>query len=259
MIVAIQPRMRDMYTNAMQLLDVIGFGEAIAVDDKVDLNPVAGVMTVAMPSSLAAAIAPLEHLVPSIRDHFLGVMRTVRERTKEKIFGLHPELFASVMFYTHNGPEEKNGFKFYQRLNVALRSRIRDNAKPYFGYLRMLVEALRELPSHKGLVHRGVAGIDLTDRFPIGKPVRVWEVLSVSKQRRVAEGFASFGNKPHQTLFVIETGGVAVLGSLSLFPTEEECLFLPGTAFVATKAEYVGTRAVIYLTHRAEDVTVLYK
>jgi hypothetical protein len=82
----------------------------------------------------------------------------------------------------------------------------------------------------------------------------MWEVLSVSKQKHVAEGFAFNG-----TLFVIETPRVAELGNLSVYPNEEECLFLPGTAFVATKAEKAGSRAVIYLTHRADDVTKLYK
>jgi hypothetical protein len=167
-----------------------------------------------------------------------------------------------VLFYTLDDPQ-KTGCKFYQRLNVALRSRIRDNAKPYFGYLRMLVEALRLLPIHKDLVYRGVSGIDLIDKFPIGKPVRVWEVQSVSKKKHVAEGFASYGNKPQQTFFVIETSSVAVLGSLSLYPAEEECLFLPGTAFVATRVEKVrsvsGERILIHLTHLAEDVTKLYK
>jgi hypothetical protein len=186
-------------------------------------------------------------------------MQNVRERAKDPSVTLAKELIAAVLFYTHNGPGEKNGCKFYQRLNFALRSRNRDNAKPYFGFIHMLVEALGKLPRHKGVVYRGVAGIDLTDKFSIGKPVRVWEVMSVSKQKRIAEDFASVGNKDQQTLFVIETESVSVLGSLSLYPEEEECLFLPGTAFVATKAEYVGTRAVIYLTHRAEDVTVLYK
>jgi hypothetical protein len=114
------------------------------------------------------------------------------------------------------------------------------------------------MPRHKGFVYRGIAGLDLTSKFPIGKPVRVWEVQSVSKKKRIAEGFASQGNKAQQTLLVIETQGVAELGWLSLYPIEEECLFLPGAAFVATRVERVGVRDVIYLTHRTEDVTKIY-
>jgi hypothetical protein len=258
MIEAIQPRMRDMYTNAMQLLDVIGFGMALAVDNKVDLNPVAGVLAVEMPTSLTDAIAPLKQLVPSITEYLLDVMRKVQSRAKDPSVTLPKELLAAVLFYTFDDPQE-TGCKFYQQLNTALRSRVRDNAKPYFGYLRMLVEALSKLPSHKGLVYRGISGIDLTDKFPLGKPVRVWEVLSVSKKRHVAESFASHGSNGNQTLFVIETSNVAVLGSLSLYPDEEECMFLPGTALVATKVECNGARAVIHLTHLAEDVTALYE
>jgi hypothetical protein len=258
MIAAIQPRMRDMYANGMQLLDVIGFGEAVAIDDRVDLNPVAGALTVTRPTALSEAIAPLKQLVPSITEYLLDVMRDVQRLGSDPSVTLPKELLAAVLFYTQDDPQN-TGCKFYQRLNMALRTRIRDKAKPYFGYLRMLVEALQQLPSHTGMVYRGVADIDLSKRFPVGKPVRVWEVQSVSKQKHIAEGFASLGNKTKQTLLIIEAHGVATLGPLSLYPIEEECLFLPGTAFVATKVEKVGPRAVIYLTHCAEDVTVLYQ
>ena len=152
--------------------------------------------------------------------------------------------------------------RFEQRLNAALRSRKLVNVQPYFGYLRMLLEALRQLDTHSGVVYRGIAGFDLTDKFPIGRRVRVWEVMSVSKAEYVAEGFASHGNKAQQTLLVIETASVPVLGHLSLFPIEQECLFAPGSAFVATRVERdaaVPGRAVIYLTHQAEELEKIYQ
>jgi hypothetical protein len=259
MIAAIQPRMRDFFVNAAELLDELGFSEAVFAECEDAFNSLDGLLLAPMPSSLAVAVIPFKLRVPNTVSRMIYALEEAAARCEAGTSIVSHELLAAVLFYTHNGPGEMNGCKFYQQLNVALRSRVRGNAKPYFGYLRMLVEALSKLPSHKGLVYRGVAGIDLTDKFPIGKPVRIWEVLSASKKRQVAEGFASYGNKAQQTFFVIDTPGVAMLGSLSLYPLEEECLFLPGTAFVATKAEYVGGLAVIHLAHRAEDVTVLYK
>jgi hypothetical protein len=262
-LVSIQPRVREMYACAVDLHDKISFGDAVAVDGGVSLNPVAGVLSLSVPSSLAAAVAPLREPVPSIPECLLHIMDIVDRRSKSKATTIPPELLASLLLYSLDDLL-RTGCKFYQRLNAALRTRIRDNAKPYFGYLRMLVDALGHLPSRSGTVYRGIGGIDLTDKFPIDKPVRVWEVMSVSLNKHVAENFASFGLHPTQTILVIETPSVHLFGSLSLSPAEEECLFLPGSAFVATKAERVAieggrTRAVIYLTHRPEDVTVLYK
>jgi hypothetical protein len=207
---------------------------------------------------LAAAVVQLRDAVPSISEGLLVAMDLVKSRRKCKTVVLHPELLAALVLYTLED-FMGTGCKFYQLLNVALRSRIFGKTKPYFEYLRMFIDALGHLPIYKGAVYRGISGFDLTGKFPIGKPVRVWEVWSVSKSRNVAESFASRDGKSQQTLCIIETQRVAELGNLSAYPSEEECLFLPGTAFVATKAERVGSRAVIYLTHRVEDVKVLYK
>jgi hypothetical protein len=241
----------------MELMDVLSFGNAVMIEGEDDINPMAGLLSTAMPSSLAAAVVTLKH-VPSVALHMMCAIDAAIMKSKFSNFTISLELVATVILYTQEDPNQ-SGHKFYQQLNIALRSRFWDNARPYFGFLRMLVEALRHLPSHRGIVYRGIAGVDLTKKFPIGKHVRVWEVQSVSKQRRISESFASSGNRPEQTLLIIETHGVAALGPLALYVGEEECLFLPGTAFVATKAEYVGSRAVIYLKHRAEDVTMLYK
>jgi hypothetical protein len=249
--------MREMYLSAMELLDVIGFGKAVAIEGEGDINPIAGLLTVTIPSSLAAAVVTLQH-VPSVAPHMLCAVNTATKRSQTTKFTISHELVAAVILYTQED-SSLLGLQFYQHLNATLRARIRDNAKPYFGYLRMLVEALQRLPSHQGFVYRGIAGVDLTDIFPIGEPVRVWEVMSVSMQRRVAEGFASSGNKSQQSLLVIETQCVAVLGTLALYVGEEECLFLPGSAFMATRVERVGPRAVIHLKHRAEDITKIYR
>jgi hypothetical protein len=243
----------------MGLLDVIGFQEAIvAHDDNFDMNPVAGSLSVAMPASLADAIAPLRDLVPSIAEHHLNVVKAVREHLKDNTDSAFREQVSAILLFTHDDPKN-TGCKFYQQLNVALRSRIRDKAKPFFGYLQMMSSALQRLPVYKGTVYRGIAGVDLSSKFSVDKPVRVWEVQSVSKKRGVAVTFARQGGKSPMTLLAIETSGVPELGSLSLFPDEEECLFLPGSMFVATKIEKDGSFAVIYLLHRAEDVTKFYK
>lgn len=226
-----------------------------------DPNPVAGVLASPLLPSLGIAVADLEAHVPSVTVYLLGVLKRAYTLHKVHDLALSVEHVATVLLYTL---EDTLGTrcKFYQRLNAALRSRKLDNVLPYFGYLRMLLEALRQLEKHSGVVYRGIAGFDLTDKFPIGRRVRVWEVMSVSKAEDVAEGFASHGNNAQQTLLVIETPSVPVLGHLSLFPLEQECLFAPGSAFVATRVERdaaVPGRAVIYLTHQAEELEKIYQ
>lgn len=262
MLEAIHPRIAELRKCGQELLDVLGFSEAVAVDGVVgDLNPVAGVMIIPPPTSLSAAIAGLKALVPSITEYLLEVMEDARMLHATYTLAVSLELVATVLFYTLEDTK-LTGCNFYSKLNVALRSRLRENAKPYFGYLRMLLEALRQLDPHEGTVYRGIAGFDLTAKFPIGQRVRVWEVQSVSKLKKEAEKFASRGNKPQQTILVIKTQGVPVLGYLSLYPGEEECLFAPGSAFVASKVEQdpaVPGRVVIHLTHQAEALEQIYQ
>ena len=200
----------------------------------------------------------LDQLVPSIIVYIMQIMKDSRDMIKSHRLTLSIELVATILLYTHDDPRN-TGCKFYKTLNAALRSRQRDNVKPYFGYLRMLIEALSHMEVFVGAVYRGIAGIDLSDAFPIEKRVRVWELMSVSKLKSVAEGFASYGSKPQHTVLVIETRGVRVLGHLSKYPTEQECLFLPGSAFIATRVVKEGHRTVIYLQHQEEDIEVLYR
>jgi hypothetical protein len=123
----------------------------------------------------------------------------------------------------------------------------------------MFLDALQLLPMHEGIVYRGIHGVSLHTIFKMGEKVRVWELMSTSKLRSVAEAFARKGSKPQQTLFEIETKSVAFLGGYSKYPDEQECIFPPGSAFKVVGLEKNGALTIIKLKHISEVINKLYE
>jgi hypothetical protein len=107
-------------------------------------------------------------------------------------------------------------------------------------------------------VYRGIAGIDISANFPVGLPVRIWELMSTSEELEIARIFEDEGGSPTKTRLVITTPGVRQVAHFSKFPDERECLFLPGSTFVTEKIEFEGQLAIVTLRHVPEDLDVYF-
>jgi hypothetical protein len=116
---------------------------------------------------------------------------------------------------------------FYRTLNACLRHRNRDTIKPFFSYLRLLLEALRQLPSQKRTVYRGVK-LDLSAKFREGDEPVWWSVSSTSTTMKVLQSKEFCGDDGPRTVFVVEAAHARDIASFSAFASEEELILLPG-------------------------------
>jgi uracil DNA glycosylase len=155
------------------------------------LPPIVGVLA----SPLVAFLDAVGPLMPEVaglefyarRSHQYG------QQSAATSGGLSADEIAAVFLYTTES-------LFYRRLNAALRDPDRDKAKPFFGYLRLLLSALPKLKSYSGSLWRGVAA-DVRGQYPRGGTVTWWGVSSCTAKRSVASSF--IGSSGRRTLFEV--------------------------------------------------------
>ena len=116
---------------------------------------------------------------------------------------------------------------FYKTLNACLRNRDRDAIKPFFSYLRLLLEALRQLPKQKRTVYRGVK-LDLSAKFKKGDEPVWWSVTSTSTTMEVLQSKDFCGQDGPRTVFVVQASHARDIAAFSAFASEEELILLPG-------------------------------
>jgi hypothetical protein len=92
---------------------------------------------------------------------------------------------------------------FYRTLNACLRNRDRACITPFFSYLRLLLEALRQLPAQKRTVYRGVK-LDLSAKFRKGDEPVWWSVTSTSTTMEVLQSKEFCGDEGPRTVFVVQ-------------------------------------------------------
>lgn len=188
------------------------------------------------------AVGPLVSAVPGLdfylkRAHQYGQLQAARPGTD-----LSADEIAAVYLYTTES-------SFYRRLNGVLRDPNRDHAKPYFGYLRLLLTALPKLAGYTGSLWRGVA-TDLRRQYPKGGTVTWWGVSSCTAKRSVAMSF--MGGIGKRTLFEVTPAQAVGIRRYSAFTGEDEYLLLPGARLMVTDvATDPGGLATIRLREEA--------
>ena len=143
----------------------------IPVDDGA-LGPITGVMESPLVDLMTAAE---QTGVANMDSHsFMAVEKAEALQADGQLRGLSVDEAAAIALYTAES-------EFYRTLNVLLRNRSREALKPFFPYLRLLLQARSKLPKHTQSVWRGVKGVDLTGSFPKGKKIFWWAFNSTSK------------------------------------------------------------------------------
>jgi len=208
----------DMIESENELLKFymrMGFEE-----EKVDvgLTPVAGIMSLPLPSSLESACSKL----CAAKDIKSSTEKGKSHAAKQS--GNPPEpmedkLYASIMLYTSNA--------IYKDLNNVLRSEDRTKIKKYFGYLRLFLEALGSLPQITKTLWRGV-NVDLFDQYSKGSTVTWWGVSSCTSDVNVAKNFMK-GCGGKCTLLTVQSKTAADISEITFFGNEKEHLLAPGT------------------------------
>ena len=145
---------------------------------------------------------------------------------------------AAIYLYTMDRP-------FYPVLNRALRSENPQALGPWLAYLKLLLTALRKLPSCSTTVWRGVAG-DIGSEFDKNS-IHTWSgINSCSSEVNVAACFA----EEKRTFFCINTIHGKDITKFSANQDENEVVLMPGTC-LRVQSTSSGVNG-LYLVHLNE-------
>ena len=191
----------------------------IPVDDGA-LGPITGVMESPLVDLMTAAE---QTGVANMDSHsFMAVEKAEALQADGQLRGLSVDEAAAIALYTAE-------CEFYRTLNVLLRNRSREALKPFFPYLRLLLQARSKLPKHTQSVWRGVKGVDLTGSFPKGKKIFWWAFNSTSKNVSTLLDPMFCGTSGTRTQFMIEAVSGIDIAHYSMVDSEAEVLLFPGT------------------------------
>ncbi|CAF3338909.1 unnamed protein product [Rotaria sp. Silwood2] len=177
-------------------------------------------------------VLPLNKAVESIKDllHNIDAMiYTAVENSNEPSDNLRPDESAAIHLYTMEWSGSYDSL--YSLLNRTLRSEQRNELKPWFSYLKLLLTALYKLPPLKKIVWRVICG-NVSNEYK--KKYKIWwGFSSCTESREVAEKFIR--NCDERTIFKIECINGRSIESHSYFKDEEEILLMPGTYLTVLK------------------------
>ncbi|CAF2141108.1 unnamed protein product, partial [Rotaria magnacalcarata] len=173
--------------------------------------------------SIEEAVQPLHTIVPDVQR--LAVIAKRHCGDEEPKDGLSKDESAAIMLYTMEWETS-----LYCILNQTLRSEHRNNVKPWFSYLKLVLTALRKLPSFEGVVWRGVRA-DLSQHHKQGEPGVWWGFTTATMNANVLGDEMFLGKTGKRTLFSIQCKDGKRIGSHSSYPQEEEILLLPGFSY----------------------------
>jgi len=174
--------------------------------------------------SLEEAVIPLVLLVPDV-EQMVWIAKQNCSHPKDN---LSPDESASIMLYTMEWePYEKS---FYVVLNTALRAVRREALKPWFSFLRLIMNALQKLPSTHRIIYRGVK-TDLTAQYRRGTTIVWWGFSSCTLSIETLKNESFLGKSGIRTLFSIECDSGKNIRSHSFYADEDEVLLLPARQF----------------------------
>ncbi|MFF0579789.1 ADP-ribosyltransferase domain-containing protein [Streptosporangium saharense] len=215
-------RMGEFIASTMELHQLYLERLASVKDEGLVLPAITGVFDTPL-MDFVKAVEPVAELLSGLdryvkRAHLFGV---------EKAGTLSAEETAALYLYTCES-------SFYRQINATLRHPDRDRIVPYLPYLRLLFEAVSNLPTRKEPLWRGVS-LDLRAQYPLGRTVTWWGVSSCTSEPDVARAF--LGRRGKRTLFEVHPVRAVGIRAFSAFTGEEEFILTPGTQLKVTNVK----------------------
>ncbi|CAF0937352.1 unnamed protein product [Adineta steineri] len=175
---------------------------------------------------LEEAVAPLVSILPKIQNYVYVAKQRCESVPPDD---LTQDESASIMLYSMDWkPHEKC---LYFALNAALRIEDREELKPWFSYLKLILTALEKLPSTRCHVFRGV-NLDLSNQYTERKKFVWWGFSSCTTSIEVLENKQFLGKTDQRTLFTIECDSGKDISRHSYYQKEKEVLLLPARQFI---------------------------
>jgi len=192
------------------------------------LSPISGMKNIPI-LNLSECIKNIP--VPEI-DSFAWISNMFASSMESIPNGITNDQAAAINLYTRawtEGPQHS----LYYILNQALRTENRAQSKPFFPYLKLLLTAMKALPTYNGIVWRGVKG-DIHKSYIKDKDIIWWGFSSCTTNM---DALKIFLGKEERTLFCIETSSAVDIMEFSEFKQESEVLLPPGT-FLKVKNKF---------------------
>lgn len=131
---------------------------------------------------------------------------------------------AAIHLYTMHWSNSNDNLSTV--INTILRCEKRAILKPWFSFLKLILTALFNLPSRKGIIWRGVRG-NFSDQYQ--KEKVWWGFSSCTETMGQIDQF--LGRTGERTIFMIDCMHGKAIRNHSKFPDENEILLMPGTYF----------------------------
>ncbi len=191
--------------------------------DSGELNPIVGYAQESSLSLFDACIS-LVGIVDDVLNYVATAIKTTPDHPAD---GLTRDESASICLYTMEWPNENTSL--YIILNRALRTGDRNNLRPWYKYLKLLLTALVKIPcAQRQTVWCGTRQ-NVSDVFPHEAQVTWWSFSSCTTTPTVLENELCLGHTGNRTLFSIEVFNARDVSAHSYVKTENEVLLLPGT------------------------------
>lgn len=195
-------------------------------DIKTNTEPIVG-FAVEPLLPLVKACAPLNDIIHNMAFYVQVALHETPETPTDQ---LTIDESAAIRLYTIEWEEPYRSL--YSMLNFTLKAGTRQELRPYYKYLKLLLTALVKIPCAPPLtIWRGVPK-DLSPEFPPGTQVTWWSFSSCTTSLTVLENNMYLGNSGERTLFSVETINGRVIRDHSYYVTEDEILLLPGTRMI---------------------------
>jgi hypothetical protein len=129
---------------------------------------------------------------------------------------------ASIMLYTMKWEPQAECLQTV--INATIHSKDKQKLKPWLSYLKLILNALSRLPSHRRLVYRGVK-MDVTERYPLGETVTWWSFSAcTSNIGSLGQNEKLFGKTTTRTLFFIDCDSGKDISQHSYYESDDEVL-----------------------------------
>lgn len=176
---------------------------------------------------LFKACVPLADIIYNLSVY---IEMALNETSEEPSDGLTIDESAAIRLYTFEWDDPYPSL--YSMLNHTLKKADREQLRPYFKYLKLLLTALVKLPCVPPLtVWRGVTK-NLSAQFPPGTQVTWWGFSSCTTELSVLENNVYLGDTGDRTLLSVEAINGRAIRAHSHYSMEDEILLLPGTQMV---------------------------
>ncbi|CAF2157640.1 unnamed protein product [Rotaria magnacalcarata] len=191
--------------------------------------------------SLEEAVKPLVPILPDVQSHAY----IAKQNCKKPADKLTQDESASIMLYTMGWepPEEC----LYVVLNTTLRATDRQQKlKPWYLFLRLLLNALFRLPLLPTIAYRGVK-LDLSRRYIEGETIVWWGFSSCTTSVGVLKSELFLGKTGNRTMFTLHCKSARDIRKHSFYPVEDEVLLMAATQFKVIGSLDQGNLHIIQL------------